>query len=161
MSNLKEKFFRRGNEFLGSKVPVICGAMTWISEPRLVSAVCNAGAFASLAGGNCPPEILDASRISGGQLPPARLAKAPALHTAETRRGSLIQVIAPQITGTLLPRNSLPRRKNFSFKLLICFLCCCLLLLFPLTHWHYSKTFRAFSCFSLLKTFFTRSAVSP
>ncbi len=61
MSNLKEKFFRRGNEFLGSKVPVICGAMTWISEPCLVSAVCNAGAFASLAGGNCPPEILEAS----------------------------------------------------------------------------------------------------
>ena len=61
MSNLREKFFRRGNEFLGSKVPVICGAMTWISEPRLVSAVCNAGAFASLAGGNCPPELLEAA----------------------------------------------------------------------------------------------------
>ncbi|MDD3695003.1 MAG: nitronate monooxygenase [Lentisphaeria bacterium] len=59
MSTLTDKFFRRGNDFLGTQVPVICGAMTWISEPNLVSAVCNAGAFASLAGGNCPPDILE------------------------------------------------------------------------------------------------------
>ncbi|MFA6930530.1 MAG: nitronate monooxygenase [Lentisphaeria bacterium] len=61
MENLSEKYFRRGNEFLGCKVPIICGAMTWISEANLVSAVCNAGAFASLAGGNCPPNLLEAS----------------------------------------------------------------------------------------------------
>ncbi|MBR2373277.1 MAG: nitronate monooxygenase [Lentisphaeria bacterium] len=48
----------RGNEFLGSKYPIICGAMTWVSEPHLVAAVCNNGAFGCLAGGNAPTEIL-------------------------------------------------------------------------------------------------------
>ena len=47
-----------GKDFLGCEYPVICGAMTWVSEPELVAAVCNAGGFASLAGGNMPPEIL-------------------------------------------------------------------------------------------------------
>ena len=32
--------------------------MTWVSEPKLVSAVANAGAFACLAGGNAPTDIL-------------------------------------------------------------------------------------------------------
>lgn len=48
----------RGSEFLGVQYPIICGAMTWVSEPKLVSAVANNGAFACLAGGNTPPEIL-------------------------------------------------------------------------------------------------------
>jgi len=32
--------------------------MTWISDPKLVSAVCNAGGLGCLAGGNTPPQIL-------------------------------------------------------------------------------------------------------
>lgn len=59
MAKLIDAYFRRGNEFLGCRVPFICGAMTWISDPQLVSAVCNAGGFASLAGGNTPPDILE------------------------------------------------------------------------------------------------------
>ena len=48
-----------GRRFLNVKYPFICGAMTWISEPRLVASVCNAGGFASLAGGNTPAPILE------------------------------------------------------------------------------------------------------
>ena len=48
----------RGNAFLGTKYPIICGAMTWVSEPQLVAAVCNNGAFGCLAGGNAPTDIL-------------------------------------------------------------------------------------------------------
>ncbi len=48
----------RGRNFLNCEYPIICGAMTWVSEPGLVAAVCNAGAFACLAGGNTPPDIL-------------------------------------------------------------------------------------------------------
>lgn len=59
MPKLTDSYFRRGNEFLGTRVPFLCGAMTWISDPQLVSAVCNAGGFASLAGGNTPPDILE------------------------------------------------------------------------------------------------------
>jgi len=47
----------RGRDFLGCEIPIMCGAMTWISDPKLVSTVGNMGAFASLAGGNMPPEM--------------------------------------------------------------------------------------------------------
>lgn len=53
-----DKMMQKGRDFLGCEYPIICGAMTWVSEPNLVSAVCNAGGFASLAGGNAPPDIL-------------------------------------------------------------------------------------------------------
>jgi enoyl-[acyl-carrier protein] reductase II len=58
-SRLSDRFFARGREFLGVKYPFICGAMTWVSDPRLVATVCNAGGFASLASGNAPPEALE------------------------------------------------------------------------------------------------------
>jgi enoyl-[acyl-carrier protein] reductase II len=53
-----DKFWNRGKELLGVEYPIMCGAMTWVSEPNLVAAVCNAGAFASLACGNMPPDEL-------------------------------------------------------------------------------------------------------
>ncbi|RPJ76022.1 MAG: hypothetical protein EHM15_02660 [Desulfobacteraceae bacterium] len=53
-----DRFFERGRDFLGSRYPILCGAMTWISDPGLVSSVCNAGGFGLLAGGNAPPDIL-------------------------------------------------------------------------------------------------------
>ncbi|MCX7005055.1 MAG: nitronate monooxygenase [bacterium] len=53
-----DKFWQRGKALLGVQYPIMCGAMTWVSEPRLVAAVCNAGAFASLACGNMPPDEL-------------------------------------------------------------------------------------------------------
>jgi enoyl-[acyl-carrier protein] reductase II len=55
---LSRGFFKRGSDFLGVEYPVICGAMTWVSEPNLVAAVCNAGGFGCLAGGNTPSDIL-------------------------------------------------------------------------------------------------------
>ena len=57
--NLSERFFRPGCEFLGCGVPFLCGAMTWISDAKLVAAVCNAGGFGCLAGGNAPTAILE------------------------------------------------------------------------------------------------------
>ena len=52
------KLMQRGSDFLGVKYPILCGAMTWISEPKLVSAVCNHGCFGCLAGGNAPTDVL-------------------------------------------------------------------------------------------------------
>jgi len=52
-----DRIWKRGADFFGSKVPIMCGAMTWISDPKLVSAVSNLGGFGSLAGGNMPPEL--------------------------------------------------------------------------------------------------------
>ena len=60
MSNLlSDRLLERGRNFLNVKHPVICGAMTWVSEPHLVAAVSNEGGFGCLAGGNTPPEILE------------------------------------------------------------------------------------------------------
>ena len=55
---LIERLWSRGKEFLGVEYPVLGGAMTWISESTLVSAISNEGAFGVLAGGNMPPEML-------------------------------------------------------------------------------------------------------
>ena len=52
------KLMKRGSDFLGSRYPIICGAMTWVSEPNLVAAVCNQGCFGCLAGGNAPTDVL-------------------------------------------------------------------------------------------------------
>ncbi len=49
---------KRGSDFLQCRYPIICGAMTWVSEPNLVAAVCNNGCFGCLAGGNAPTEVL-------------------------------------------------------------------------------------------------------
>jgi len=58
-TKLFNHFAKRGQDFLGVKQPIICGAMTWVSDPKLVASVCNAGGFACLAGGNTPVEILE------------------------------------------------------------------------------------------------------
>lgn len=57
--SLSDRFFARGCRFLGCRYPILCGAMTWVSDPKLVAAVCNAGGFGCLAGGNTPVEILE------------------------------------------------------------------------------------------------------
>ncbi len=49
--------WKRGQEFLGTELPVMCGAMTWISDPDLVSRMSNLGAFGVLAAGNMPPDL--------------------------------------------------------------------------------------------------------
>ena len=56
---LIEKFIKKGTKFLECKYPIMCGAMTWVSDPKLVSAVYSAGGLGLLAGGNTPIEILE------------------------------------------------------------------------------------------------------
>jgi len=55
---LIDTFFQKGHQFLGSKYPIICGAMTWISDHKLVSAIGNAGGFGMLAGGSLSADDL-------------------------------------------------------------------------------------------------------
>lgn len=57
-SPLLDSLWQKGQELLNVRYPIMCGAMTWVSDPPLVAAVCNAGAFASLACGNMPPDLL-------------------------------------------------------------------------------------------------------
>ena len=55
---LLDTLWKRGREFLNVEYPILGGAMSWISEAKLVSAISNAGAFGVIAGGNMPPELL-------------------------------------------------------------------------------------------------------
>ena len=50
----------RGAEFLGSEYAIMCGAMSWVSERNLVSAISNAGGFGVIACGAMTPALLDA-----------------------------------------------------------------------------------------------------
>ena len=51
---------RRGADFLGAEVAVMAGAMSWVSERHLVSAISNAGGFGVIACGAMTPALLDA-----------------------------------------------------------------------------------------------------
>jgi enoyl-[acyl-carrier protein] reductase II len=50
--------WQRGCRFLGTELAVLGGAMTWVSERHLVSAISNAGGFGVLACGSMGPERL-------------------------------------------------------------------------------------------------------
>ncbi|HEU0134470.1 MAG TPA: nitronate monooxygenase, partial [Allosphingosinicella sp.] len=53
------RLMKRGTDFLGCEVAILGGAMSWISERNLVSALSNAGAFGVIASGAMSPELLD------------------------------------------------------------------------------------------------------
>ena len=50
---------QRGTDFLGCETAILCGAMSWVSERNLVSAISNAGGFGVIACGAMTPELLD------------------------------------------------------------------------------------------------------
>jgi enoyl-[acyl-carrier protein] reductase II len=58
MIRLKEHM-ARGTAFLGTEWAIMGGAMSWISERHLVSAISNAGGFGVIACGAMSPELLD------------------------------------------------------------------------------------------------------
>jgi enoyl-[acyl-carrier protein] reductase II len=60
MSKRLEALWQRGRQFLGTEYAIMGGAMTWVSERNLVSAISNAGGFGVLACGSMPPDILRA-----------------------------------------------------------------------------------------------------
>jgi len=50
----------RGTELLGSELAILGGAMSWVSERNLVSAISNSGGFGVIAAGAMPVHLLDA-----------------------------------------------------------------------------------------------------
>jgi len=55
-----ERMWRAGTAFLGSELALMGGAMTWVSEHRLVAALSNAGGFGVIACGAMEPDQLGA-----------------------------------------------------------------------------------------------------
>ena len=54
------RLWTRGCEFLGTRVAILGGAMSWVSERHLVSAISNAGGFGVIACGSMMPDMLAA-----------------------------------------------------------------------------------------------------
>ena len=52
MNKKLKKLFSKGSNFLGVEIPIMGGAMTWVSENNLVSAISNAGGFGIIAAGS-------------------------------------------------------------------------------------------------------------
>ena len=52
------RLMERGTEFLGTDYAILCGAMSWVSERNLVSAISNAGGFGVIACGAMTPDLL-------------------------------------------------------------------------------------------------------
>lgn len=114
----------RGIEFLGSETAILCGAMSWVSERNLVSAISNAGGFGLIACGAMTPELLDAE-IAGTK----KLTGKPFgvnLITMHPQLFELIEVCAKHrvthivLAGGLPPAGSLDAIKGNGAKL-ICF----------------------------------------
>ncbi|MBI1774731.1 MAG: nitronate monooxygenase [Proteobacteria bacterium] len=53
-----DRLWRRGRDFLGVRLAVMGGAMTWVSEHNLVAAISNGGGFGVLASGSMTPSRL-------------------------------------------------------------------------------------------------------
>ncbi|MFC7047995.1 NAD(P)H-dependent flavin oxidoreductase [Emcibacter nanhaiensis] len=53
------ELWARGKEFLGTEYAILGGAMSWVSERHLVSALSNAGGFGVIACGSMTPDLLD------------------------------------------------------------------------------------------------------
>ena len=53
------RLWHRGSQLLGCEHAIMGGAMSWVSERNLVSALSNAGAFGVIAASSMPPELLD------------------------------------------------------------------------------------------------------
>src|SRR6201993_63577 len=53
-----DHLWMRGRDLLGCDIAIMGGAMTWVSERNLVSAISNAGGFGVIASGSMSPELL-------------------------------------------------------------------------------------------------------
>lgn len=114
---------RRGAEFLGSEHAILCGAMSWVSERNLVSAISNAGGFGVIACGAMTPELLDAE-IAGTKA----LTGKPFgvnLITMHPDLFELIEVCARHgvghvaLAGGIPPKGSVEALKAFGAKVIV------------------------------------------
>lgn len=103
-----ERLWQAGTDFLGSPLALMGGAMTWVSEHRLVAALCNAGGFGVLACGAMEPDQL-AAEIAATQA----LTRRPFgvnLIIMHPRLDQLIEVCAAQRVTHVVLAGGLPDR---------------------------------------------------
>ncbi len=59
-----DRLWARGTAFLGTRTAILGGAMSWVSERNLVSAISNAGGFGVIACGSMRPDALAAEIVA-------------------------------------------------------------------------------------------------
>ncbi len=96
----------RGRAFLGSRHAVMAGAMTWVSERHLVSAISNAGGFGVIACGAMPPAALDAEIAATRALTTAPFGVN--LITLHPAMAELIDICARHQVGHVVLAGGLP-----------------------------------------------------
>ena len=115
---------QRGTEFLSCEVAIMCGAMSWVSERNLVSAISNAGGFGVIACGAMTPELLDAEITATKKMTAKPFGVN--LITMHPQVMNLIAVCAKHnvshvvLAGGLPPKGSIEAIKEFGAKV-ICF----------------------------------------
>ena len=119
-----QHLMQRGTDFLGCDVAIMCGAMSWVSERNLVSAISNAGGFGVIACGAMTPELLD-TEIAATKA----LTSKPFGVNLITMHPQIIDLIAicarhqvshVVLAGGLPPKGSIEAIKDFGAKV-ICF----------------------------------------
>jgi enoyl-[acyl-carrier protein] reductase II len=119
-----QHLMQRGTEFLGCDVAIMCGAMSWVSERNLVSAISNAGGFGVIACGAMTPELLDAEIAATKALTSKPFGVN--LITMHPQIMDLIAICARHqvshvvLAGGLPPKGSIEAIKDFGAKV-ICF----------------------------------------
>jgi enoyl-[acyl-carrier protein] reductase II len=63
-----DRLWMRGRDFLGANHAIMGGAMTWVSERRLVAAISEAGGFGVIASGSMSPDLLAAEIAATAEL---------------------------------------------------------------------------------------------
>ncbi len=101
---------RTGRKFLGTKHAILGGAMSWISERNLVSAISNAGGFGVIASGSMPPEKLDEEIEATKKLTDAPFGVN--LITLHPQLNELIAVCAKKNVSHVVLAGSLPPGKT-------------------------------------------------
>jgi enoyl-[acyl-carrier protein] reductase II len=118
------ELWARGKNFLGVRYAILGGAMTWVSERNLISAISNAGGFGVIASGAMAPPLLR-TEIQETQA----LTKAPFgvnLITIHPQLMDLIDVCVEEnmthvvLAGGLPPAQAITKLKNKGLKV-ICF----------------------------------------
>ncbi len=119
-----QHLMQRGTDFLGCDVAIMCGAMSWVSERNLVSAISNAGGFGVIACGAMTPELLDAEIAATKALTSKPFGVN--LITMHPQIMDLIAICARHqvshvvLAGGLPPKGSIEAIKDFGAKV-ICF----------------------------------------
>ena len=117
------RLMARGAAFLGCDYALLCGAMSWVSERRLVSAISNAGGFGVIACGAMTPALLDAEIAATKALTTRPFGVN--LITMHPDLSALIDVCARHAVGHVVLAGGLPPKGSLeaikAFAKVICF----------------------------------------